>query len=216
MQKEQPTKIDIVKIQMVRDGTLDYGKKAIKGPQDLAELGQKVIQNSDREVFLLVCLNTRNHINCIHVVSIGTVNTSLVAVREVLKAAILSNATAMAFVHNHPSGDVEPSEDDVRVTQRIAECGELFDIKLLDHVIVSDDGRYESLLERGLIIRESKPHLLGVTDNQLQTEGKQDIEEIQCEECGTTYIIKMLKEGNEYGYFGQRYCPFCGHMTLEW
>ena len=85
MQKEQPTKIDIVKIQMVRDGTLDYGKKAIKGPQDLAELGQKFIQNSDREVFLLVSLNTRNHINCIHVVSIGTVNTSLVSPREVLK-----------------------------------------------------------------------------------------------------------------------------------
>ena len=216
MEKEEPVKIDIVKIQMVRDGTLDYGKKAILGPRDLAELGHKFIKNADREIFLLVSLNTRNHINCIHVVSIGTVNTSLVAVREVLKVAILSNATTMAFVHNHPSGDVEPSEDDVRVTQRIAECGELFDIKLLDHVIVSDDGRYESLLERGLIIRESKPHLARVTDNQLETEKEEEKEETQCEECGTTYLVKMLKEGDEYNYFGQRYCPFCGHMTLEW
>ena len=92
MDKEHLTKIDIVKIQMVKDGTLDYGKKAIRGPQDLAELGQKFIQNADREIFLLVCLNTRNHINCIHVVSIGTVNTSLVAPREVMKVAILSSS----------------------------------------------------------------------------------------------------------------------------
>ena len=92
MQKEHPTKIDIVKIQMVKDGTFDYGRKAIRGPQDLAELGQKFIQNADREVFLLVCLNTRNHINCIHVVSIGTVNTALVTPREVLKAVLMSNA----------------------------------------------------------------------------------------------------------------------------
>src|SRR4030042_3872268 len=132
MEKDHHTKIDIVKIQMVRDGTLDYGKKAIKGPQDLAELGLKFINSADREIFLLVCLNTRNHINCIHVVSIGTVNTSLVSPREVFKIALLSNAAEVAFIHNHVSGDVEPSEDDLLITRRLAECGKLFDIKLLD------------------------------------------------------------------------------------
>jgi DNA repair protein RadC len=162
MQKEQFTKIDIVKIQMVRDGTLEYGKKAIKGPQDLAELGQKFIQNSDREVFLLVCLNTRNHINCIHVVSIGTVNTALVTPREVLKVAILSNSASVAFIHNHPSGDPDPSQDDIQITNRLVECGKLFGIGLIDHVIISDDGKYESFMEKGLISKTSNlplPHI---------------------------------------------------------
>ena len=136
---------------MIKDGTIEYGKKAIRNPQDLASLGLKFIKNADREIFLLLCLNTRNHINCIHVVSIGTVNASLVSPREVLKIAILSNASEIAILHNHPSGDVEPSEDDLKITTRLAECGKLFDIKLLDHVIISDDGQYQSFMEKGLI-----------------------------------------------------------------
>ena len=151
MEKEQPTKIDIVKIQMVRDGTLDYGRKTIRSPQDLAELGLKFIKNADREMFLLVSLDTKNHINCIHVVSIGTVNAALVSPRDVLKAALLSNASKVAFIHNHPSGDVEASEDDIRITERVTQCGDLFDIQLLDHVIISDDGSYQSFLEKGLL-----------------------------------------------------------------
>ena len=151
MEKEQPIKIDIVKIQMVRDGTLDYGRKTIRSPQDLAELGREFIKNADREVFLLVSLDTKNHINCIHVVSIGTVNAALVSPRDVLKAALLSNASKVAFIHNHPSGDVEASEDDIRITERVTQCGDLFDIQLLDHVIISDDGSYQSFLEKGLL-----------------------------------------------------------------
>jgi DNA repair protein RadC len=151
MEKNHSIKIDIVKIQMVRDGTLDYGKKTINGPQDLAELGLKFIKNADREMFLLVSLNTRNHINCIHLVSIGTLNSSLVSPREIMKVAILSNAAQLAFIHNHPSGDADPSEDDLLITNRLAECGKLFDIKLIDHVIISDDGHYQSFREKGLI-----------------------------------------------------------------
>ncbi len=151
MPTEKTIKIDIVKVQMIKDGTIEYGKKAIGNPQDLAELGLKFMKNADREIFLLVCLNTRNYINCIHVVSIGTLNASLVSPREVLKTAILSNASEIAILHNHPSGDVDPSEDDLKITTRLVECGKLFDIKLLDHVIISDDGQYQSFMEKGLI-----------------------------------------------------------------
>ena len=200
MQKEQPTKIDIVKIQMVRDGTLEYDKKAIKGPQDLAELGQKFIQNADREVFLLVCLNTRNHINCIHVVSIGTINTALVAPREVMKIAILSSAAAIACIHNHPSGNPDPSSDDIQITNRIAECGKLFGIGLIDHVIISGDGKYESFLEKGLIsktidspipqIREKKNALSGHFGNGCEADR-----------------VGQAKQGN----FGRQYCQVTGY-----
>jgi DNA repair protein RadC len=178
MQKEQPTKIDIVKIQMIRDGTLEYGKKAIKGPQDLAELGQKFIQNSDREVFLLVSLNTRNHINCIHVVSIGTVNTALVTPREVMKVAILSNAASIAFIHNHPSGDPDPSQDDIQITNRLVDCGKLFGIGLTDHVIISDDGKYESFLEKGLISKTLDSPLPQVREEDYSDFGRQYLQVI--------------------------------------
>jgi DNA repair protein RadC len=151
MPTEKSIQIDIVKVQMIKDATIEYGKRAIKNPQDLAELGLKFLGKADREIFLLFCFNTRNHINCIHVVSIGTVNASLVSPREVLKIAILSNASEIALLHNHPSGDVEPSEDDLKITHRLAECGKLFDIKLLDHIIISDEGKYESFMEKGLI-----------------------------------------------------------------
>ena len=166
MEKEQPTKIDIVRIEMIRDGTLDYGKKTIKGPQDLVELGLTFIKNADREMFLLVSLDTKNHINCIHVVSIGTVNACLVSPREILKVAILSSASKVAFIHNHPSGDVEASDDDIRITERVAQCGELFDIQLLDHVIISDDGSYQSFLEKGLLKKSANMPLPQIREKE--------------------------------------------------
>ena len=220
MDKERPTKIDIVKIQMVRDGTLEYGKKAIKGPQDLAELGQKFIQNADREVFLLVCLNTRNHINCIHVVSIGTVNTALVAPREVLKAVLMSNASNMAFIHNHPSGDPDPSSDDIQITNRIAECGKLFGIGLIDHVIISDDGKYESFMEKGLIsktldspiptIREEYKTLSEHYENRHEADRLRQVEENNFgrQYCQVTGYMKNLVKGGNFPHNLLRFKEF--------
>jgi len=166
MKAQTLEKIDIVKIQMVKDGNLEYRTKQIKNPQDLAELGLKFLKNADREMFILVSLNPRHFINCIHLVSIGTVNASIVSPREVMKVAILSNATEIAFIHNHPSGEAEPSEDDIQITRRLEECGKLFDIKLLDHVIVSDEGRYESFLERGLIKESWTPSLCKIKERE--------------------------------------------------
>ena len=151
MEKEKLIKIDIVKIHMVKDGTIEYRTKQIQNPKDLADLGLKFLKHADREMFVLVCLNSRNCINCIQLVSMGTVNATIVSSRDVIKAVLISNSVQMAFIHNHPSGDTDPSEDDLLLTRKLSECGKLFDIKLLDHVIVSDDGQYQSFLERGLI-----------------------------------------------------------------
>jgi DNA repair protein RadC len=209
MPVEKSIQIDIVKVQMIKDGTIEYRKKAIRNPQDLAELGMKFLKHADREIFVLVCLNTRNHINCIHLVSIGTVNASLVSPREVLKIAILSNASEIALLHNHPSGDVEPSEDDLKITHRLAECGKLFDIKLLDHVIISDDGKYESFMEKGLI-KESSPAL------PLKVSEKFKGKETHCCQCGNIYIVTLVKKDEYYNDCGIRHCPFCGNMTYIW
>jgi DNA repair protein RadC len=155
--KKEKTNIDIVKVQMVKDGSIEYGKKSISKPQELAELGLKFLKNADREMFILVCLNAKNFINCIHLVSIGTLNQAVLSPREVLKAALLSNAASIAFIHNHPSGDAEPSQEDISLTRTLEKCADLFDIRVLDHVIVADDGHYESFLEKGILKSDSSP-----------------------------------------------------------
>ena len=153
-QEGSVTRIDIVKIQMVKDGTIEYGKKPINNPQALAELGLKFLKNADREMFILVCLNIKNYVNCIHLVSIGTLDRAVLSPREVAKAALLSNSASVAFVHNHPSGDVEPSPEDRNLTKTLQSCLDLFGIRVLDHVIVADDGRYGSFVEKQILKKE--------------------------------------------------------------
>jgi DNA repair protein RadC len=157
VQKEKNINIDIVKIQMVRDGSIEYGKTPISKPEDLAELGLKFLKNADREMFILICLNIKNFVNCIHLVSIGTLNQAVITPREVMKAALLSNAASIAFIHNHPSGDAQPSQEDISLTRTLERCADLFDIRVLDHVIVADDGHYESFAEKKLLKPDSSP-----------------------------------------------------------
>ncbi len=149
--------IDVVKIQAVKDGTVEYGKRHINNPRDLADLGLKFLRNADREMFILICLNTKNSVNCIHLVAIGTLDRATISPREVLKAALLSNAASIAFVHNHPSGDVEPSPEDINLTKTIQNCADLFGIRTLDHVIVADDGQYGSFIEKGILKSAHQP-----------------------------------------------------------
>ena len=150
MQKEQNININIVKIQMVKDGSIEYGKKAISKPEELADLGLKFLKNADREMFILVCLNAKNFVNCIHLVSIGTLDKAVLSPREVMKAALLSNASSIAFIHNHPSGDAEPSPEDKHLTRSIVEAARTIDIRVLDHIIVGKAG-YCSFRERHLL-----------------------------------------------------------------
>ena len=157
MQKEQNINIDIVKIQMIKDGSIEYGKKAISKPEELAELGLKFLKNADRENFILVCLNAKNFVNCIHLVGIGTLDKTVITPREVMKTALLSNAASIAFIHNHPSGDAQPSPEDINLTITLARCADLFQIRVLDHVIVVDDGRYESFLEKKILKLDYSP-----------------------------------------------------------
>ena len=104
----------------------------------------------DREVFIALYLDHRNHITGLHVVSIGSLAASLVHPREVFKAAILTNAAALFVMHNHPSGDPTPSREDRDITARLKRCGEELGIPLLDHIVIGSDG-YRSLAEMGLL-----------------------------------------------------------------
>jgi len=108
------------------------------------------VEEEAQEVFGVLILNTKHKIVAVHEVSRGTLNNSIIHPREVFKPAVLHNAAAIICFHNHPSGDTEPSKDDIEATKRLIEAGKIMGIEILDHIIVGDD-RYVSLKERGVV-----------------------------------------------------------------
>ncbi len=143
-------RIQVVTIQMVKEKSLLYENNHIKSPIDAYEIAEKFLVGADREHFVVMCLDSKNKVNALNTVSIGTLNSSAVHPRETFKAAILGNSAAIILVHNHPSGDPTPSPEDRAITKRLAEAGRILGIEVLDHIIIGD-GRYVSLKEEGVI-----------------------------------------------------------------
>jgi DNA repair protein RadC len=126
-----------VKIEMVKEKTVKY-KEQISQAETAAEVLKTVIGNTDRETAVVLCLDAKNKINAINIVSIGIVDATLTHPREVFKAAILSNTVGIIFAHNHPSGDTTPSEGDKEMTKRLIAAGKILGIYLLDSIILGD------------------------------------------------------------------------------
>ena len=150
-------RIKIVSCQMVRERTINYQgestiKRAVKNPECVYRIATDVLKldSASEEYFYIVMLNTKNAINAISEVSHGSLAASLVHPREVFKLAAIANANGIICIHNHPSGDPEPSKEDIETTSRLVKAGELLGIQVLDHVIVGD-GKYTSLKERELM-----------------------------------------------------------------
>jgi len=122
----------------------------IKCPQDLYDLLMLEMRFLKKEVFKAILLNTKNRILEVIDVSIGSLNSSIVHPREVYACAVKTAASGICFVHNHPSGDPEPSREDVETTQRLKSAGDVLGIKVLDHLVIGD-GRYVSFKEQGLL-----------------------------------------------------------------
>lgn len=120
----------------------------IKTAGDVARLVGPEMQALDREHFKILLLNTKNEVIRIHTVSIGSLNASVVHPRECFRPAIAAQANSIILVHNHPSGDVEPSKEDENLTRRLVAAGDVIGIKVLDHVIIAGN-KHVSLMERG-------------------------------------------------------------------
>ena len=103
-----------------------------------------------RERFIVFWLNSANVVTGFEVVSEGILNSSVVHVREVFRGAITQTAANIIISHNHPSGNPEPSQEDISITKKLIEAGNIIDIKVFDHIIFTDEG-YTSFVERGLI-----------------------------------------------------------------
>ncbi len=141
--------LKVVSVRLSEERSL-FSPSQILTQEDAVELMGRELSQYDREVLCVLNLNTQRQIINMNIASMGTINASLVAPREIFKASILSNAAAILLMHNHPSGDAAPSAQDHAVTRRLVQCGILLGIQVLDHLIVGGgNGTFYSFWEHG-------------------------------------------------------------------
>jgi DNA repair protein RadC len=133
---------------------------AVRGPQDVFQHFHARLRDAEQEHFCVLLLDGRHRVLGDETVSLGTLTASLVHPREVFRPALRMGGAALILVHNHPSGDPEPSPEDRAVTQRLAQAGELLGIPVLDHVIVAERG-YRSLRDEGPLLPGAEPAACG-------------------------------------------------------
>lgn len=138
----------VYRVQLVRESSVE--RTSLDSPTDAARVLCRYLENEDREHFVTLMLDVKNRIIGLHTVSIGTLNCAIISAREVFKAAILANAASVILAHNHPSGDLTPSPEDIQVTQSLKAAGKLLDIEVIDHIIVGEGGAHNSMKQGGL------------------------------------------------------------------
>ena len=126
-------------------------KKAIITPQEAVNLALAVLLDKYREHFIGIYLDVRLKAKRALLISLGTLTTSLVHPREVFRPALCSASASIILLHNHPSGDIEPSADDLAVTKRLEQAGAILGIDLVDHIIFTSDGKFFSMKEEKII-----------------------------------------------------------------
>jgi len=127
-----------------------WDRPCIKSPENAAALVMEEMRYLDREHFWALLLNTKNQVLAKETISIGTLNSSAIHPRELFKAAIRRSAAGVILLHNHPSGDPTPSRQDIEVTGRLIEAGNIIGIQVLDHLVIGDN-RFTSFKAKGLI-----------------------------------------------------------------
>lgn len=128
----------------------EESKPCVNSPRDAYEALDPVLACLNQEHFLVLCLGTKNQILAQETVFIGSLGASIVHPREIFKLAVLRSSASIILAHNHPSGDPTPSQEDIQMTQRVADAGNIIGIKVLDHIIIGH-GKYYSFSENKLI-----------------------------------------------------------------
>lgn len=134
-----------VRVELVRESRAgEYRAGPIGDPEDAARIIEPLLRREPREVFLAALLDTKRRVNAVHRVSIGGIDHCPAAPREVFQVALLANAASIIIAHNHPSGDPQPSQPDVRLTERLIDAGRLLGVPVLDRLVIGD-ARWVSL-----------------------------------------------------------------------
>lgn len=127
-----------------------FSIKKITSPGDIAEIFIPLLRDKVKEEFYVVCLNSANKIVKMELISVGNLNSSVVHPREVFKVAIENNSANIILLHNHPSGNSEPSTEDITLTRKMVEAGKIMDIQVFDHIIIAGN-KFASLVEKRII-----------------------------------------------------------------
>ena len=144
-------KTPVYKVMLVHDSSVEVPDRRICCPEDAVKIVVEYLRGVDREHFVGLYLNSANGLIGIHTISIGILNGALVHPREVFKLAYMMGAASVIISHNHPSGNVEPSSEDLSITRQLVEAGKILGIPLHDHIIVTEHAGYTSFAERGLL-----------------------------------------------------------------
>lgn len=137
-------------ISLVKEKAVNYNVSEIRTPEVCYNLACNILQMNTKveEHCYMIDLNTKGKISGIFFISKGSVSSTIISARDIFKRALLCGASGIILMHNHPSGDPEPSKEDYCITQRIKNAGDLLEVMLLDHIIVGD-GKYYSFKEKG-------------------------------------------------------------------
>ena len=157
--------LPIVRVRLEQDRVI--GNESVNTQDKAVEYIIREFADLDREVFMILNLDTALRPINLNVVSMGTLSETMVHPREVFKASILSNASSVICIHNHPGGDVTPSDPDIAVTNRLTECGKILGIEVADHLIIGGrDGTYFSFQESA----RANMQTMGMTENERAAE----------------------------------------------
>ena len=143
--------VQVVNVRLVKEPSL-YSADPITTPEDVLKVVAKDLATYDREVFAVLNMKANGQVINLNICSMGTLYASMISPREVFKSSILSNAASFICLHNHPSGNPTPSEEDIKTTKRLMDCGRMLDIRMLDHVIVAaETGQMYSFKAEGVL-----------------------------------------------------------------
>lgn len=134
---------------------IDFNKKwnsdkKITSPSDVADIFIPILRDELQEQFIVICLNSSNKIIKFKIITTGTLNSSVVHAREIFKVAVENSSASIILLHNHPSGNPEPSNEDITITKRLVEAGKIMDIPVFDHIIIAGN-KFTSLVDKRII-----------------------------------------------------------------
>ncbi len=134
----------------IQSQTKWFSENKVTSPKDIAEIFIPLLKDELKEKFIIICLNSANKIIKFETISIGSLNSSVVHPREIFKAAIENSSASIILLHNHPSGNPEPSNEDIVITRKLVESGKILDIPVFDHIIIAGIN-YTSFVEKKII-----------------------------------------------------------------
>ena len=134
----------------IQSQTKWFSENKVTSPKDIAEIFIPLLKDELKEKFIIICLNSANKIIKFETISIGSLNSSVVHPREIFKAAIENSSASIILLHNHPSGNPEPSNEDIVITRKLVESGKILDIPVFDHIIIAGVA-YTSFVEKKII-----------------------------------------------------------------